>query len=357
MEAIATKRPFFSIIIPCYNSRNTIGRLLESITKQNLEKDDIEVIISDDCSTQSYKDIVDGFNDRLNIVWTKTDYNCCPGNTRQAGVNVATGQWLCFADHDDQFVQGALAAVKSEIQKNNVPYFYATHFVKILRDREHYVEMNIHGGWTHGKFFNYDNLWKPYHLGYIKDLKSHEDISLTSQITYLQRTQPELVFHESNITSYKWYENINSLSNKQYKTADGFNRTFIDAFFLDYVASTAGVYYNNYCRDGKSEYSKPFIADAIKNIMLYAYFYLQFALTITPQPLKQNCDLVHKYLIILHDQFGCSMNDIYEYFRTQNKEDYATIFKSASNLVGFMLQKHSFRQFLDIMYNQKEYKG
>ncbi len=350
-------RPFFSIIVPCYNSRKTIGRLLESVYDQKLTKEDIEVIISDDCSTESYQDVLDEYKDKLWIKQTKTEYNCCPGNTRQAGVNVATGQWLGFADHDDEFIPGALAVVKEQIEKNNVKYFYATHFIKILKDREHYVEMNIHGGWTHGKFFNYDNLWKPYHLSYIKDLKSHEDISLTSQITYLQRTHPELVFHESNITSYKWYENTNSLSNKQYETADGLSRTFIDAFFLDYVASTAGVYYNNFTRDGKPYEYRPFIGQAIANIMLYAYFYLEFALTITPVPIQENVDCVYRYLHILNDEFDWTLDDIYRHFRLVKPEDYATIFKSSANLVGFMLQKHSFKEFLDIMYNKKRYVG
>jgi glycosyltransferase involved in cell wall biosynthesis len=32
------KRPFYSIVIPCYNSRETISDLLQSIVDQELEK-------------------------------------------------------------------------------------------------------------------------------------------------------------------------------------------------------------------------------------------------------------------------------------------------------------------------------
>ena len=53
-----TKRPFFSIVVPCYNSRETLGALLESIVLQHMN-DEIEVVLSDDCSNESYQDIVE----------------------------------------------------------------------------------------------------------------------------------------------------------------------------------------------------------------------------------------------------------------------------------------------------------
>ena len=48
----STKRPFFSIIIPCYNSKNTLGRLLQSIVDQKMDYNDIQVVLADDCSTE-----------------------------------------------------------------------------------------------------------------------------------------------------------------------------------------------------------------------------------------------------------------------------------------------------------------
>ena len=108
-------RPLFSIIISCYNSRKTIGALLESLCNQNLEYEDLEVIISDDCSTEPYDDIVSEFYDRLQIKSVKTKYNCCPSNTRERGAQAATGQWICFSDHDDEFVLDSLQHIKKTI--------------------------------------------------------------------------------------------------------------------------------------------------------------------------------------------------------------------------------------------------
>ena len=59
MLTLINKRPFFSVIIPCYNSRKTLPTLLESIVKQKMDYYDIQVVISDDCSTENYQDVID----------------------------------------------------------------------------------------------------------------------------------------------------------------------------------------------------------------------------------------------------------------------------------------------------------
>ena len=45
--------PQFSIVIPCYNCKDTISNTLTSILNQHLG-DKIEVILVDDCSTEDY---------------------------------------------------------------------------------------------------------------------------------------------------------------------------------------------------------------------------------------------------------------------------------------------------------------
>ena len=123
-------RPFFSIIIPCYNSRETIGNLLTSIKEQNMN-DEIEIILSDDNSTDPYEDIVDKFKDSLNIKQIKTDYNFAPGNTREKGVSIATGEWLVFADHDDEFIPDTLPIIKKVIINSGEKYYAIANFYEV----------------------------------------------------------------------------------------------------------------------------------------------------------------------------------------------------------------------------------
>jgi glycosyltransferase involved in cell wall biosynthesis len=56
----------FSIIVPVYNRPDEVAELLESITKQTFQED-FEVVIVEDGSTISAKDIVDNYKENLNI--------------------------------------------------------------------------------------------------------------------------------------------------------------------------------------------------------------------------------------------------------------------------------------------------
>ena len=208
---------FFLVIIPCYNSRKTIGTLLQSLTHQNLLYSDIEVIISDDCSTESYQDIVNKYKNKLFIKQVKTDYNCCcPGNTRQKGVDYATGQWIIFSDHDDEFIENSLFYIKQDILQNNINTVYHAKFYeeRIIAEtgEKIFQEGDSHKGWTHGRFFNLDNYWKKYNFHYIKDLKSHEDVSIAALMNCVQYANPQLQIYDSNIYVYIWKYHKNSLS-------------------------------------------------------------------------------------------------------------------------------------------------
>jgi glycosyltransferase involved in cell wall biosynthesis len=48
---------FFSIIVPTYNPRKFLPKLLDSIATNKI-LDDIEIILSDDLSTEPFDDIV-----------------------------------------------------------------------------------------------------------------------------------------------------------------------------------------------------------------------------------------------------------------------------------------------------------
>lgn len=338
-------RPFFSIIIPCYNSRETIGILLESIVKQHMMKNEIEVILSDDCSTESYQDVVDEYKYKLNIKQTKTEYNCCPGNTRQAGVDAATGEWLIFSDHDDEFFPDTFPLVKQDILHSKCNTVYISKFVKTNKDRTAYKQMPS-AGWTHGKFFNKDNFWDKYHIHYIKDLTSHEDISISSQMNCIFSANPDLTICESKITTYQWVERQESESNKSYKDEFGVERPFLDVFYIDYIESTAGVYYDRY----KQGYTnKDFTKSQLQQIILYAYFYAEGNYFVTGSYLKKNYQEVTKYLNILKDEFDTSVDGLYNYFKTEGFKTYAEIFQTSQIATGIVIYKYTLKDWLDKM--------
>lgn len=346
------KRPFFSIIIPCYNSRKTIGKLLETIKLQQLQKQDIQIVISDDCSTESYQDIIDQFTNDLFITQVKTDYNYCPGNTRQKGVEAAIGQWICFSDHDDQFILESLKKLKNVIEQHkqcNTIFF--TKFLKKNLKNEYY-EMPSNAGWTHGKFFNLDNFWKKYNIHYVKDMTSHQDVCICTQIEFI-RTAYNLQYYQVDLPTYVWIEDPNSLSNRKY-TEQQKERVFLDVFLIDYVEATAGTSYSKY---KELKINKPFVEKNIKDVMLYSYFYLEFAKDRVPQYLEKNFDHIRKYLTILKEQFNCSIQDLYNFYKFDNKQGYQEIFKMALGQTGMFLYQFSFKEWLQWIWDKKYIKA
>ena len=350
MPTLTNNRPFYSIVIPCYNSRETIGTALDSIISQQMGYDEIQVILSDDCSTESYQDIVNQYTDKLFITQTKTDYNCCPGNTRQKGADQALGEWLIFMDHDDQLVKGALPKLKKEIEETGCDTVFLTKFVKKVNDK--FFEMPQFAGWTHGKVFNLDNFWKKYNLHYIKDMTSHEDICISTQMEFI-RLAYNLPLYKTDLITYIWVANPDSLSNRKY-VAESKQRVFIDMFLVDYIESTAGIAYNFYKESGLN---RDFTEKQIEKVLLYSYFYNEYGRHKTPQYLIKNCDHIRKYILILEEQFNITIEDIYKFFKIDSPEEYQLIFDVAKNQIETFLFEFSFREWLYWIRDKKYLKA
>ena len=91
------REPFFSVIVPAHNSAEYIRKGLHSIRQQSFR--DYELIVVCDACTDNTAQIALGFAD--NVI--KTDYGM-DGLARNAGIEVANGEWMLFMDDDDWFL-------------------------------------------------------------------------------------------------------------------------------------------------------------------------------------------------------------------------------------------------------------
>ena len=92
--------PKISVILPCYNVAPYIGACLDSLLNQTLV--DIEIICVDDKSTDDTLDIIQKHVKRdTRIKLIAQQKNQGVSAARNAGLDVATGEYIGFVDPDD----------------------------------------------------------------------------------------------------------------------------------------------------------------------------------------------------------------------------------------------------------------
>lgn len=92
-----------SIIIPAYNCHNTIIQTLASIMMQeNIHE--IETIIADDCSDNTYDEIAKIFSNFMKIKVVRLKKGGGPGTARQVGYDHSVGSYVMFMDGDDSLI-------------------------------------------------------------------------------------------------------------------------------------------------------------------------------------------------------------------------------------------------------------
>ena len=126
----------FSIIIPHYNSVESLEKLLESIDFH----EDVEVIVIDDKSNKNVDEYLQSQRKYKNVALfldNDTDQKGA-GVCRNIGVRQSTGKWLLFADADDLFLPGWYDAVQSYYEsKADVIFFSPTSKVDNKNGKRH----------------------------------------------------------------------------------------------------------------------------------------------------------------------------------------------------------------------------
>ena len=120
-----TKHPFFSIIVPVYNSSHTLVRCLESVRSQSFH--DFEVICVDDGSSDSSWSMLEDYVQRDSRIHCFAQSNSGPAVARNRGLMEASGEYVLFLDSDDYFfVTEALSIINKTIASHDgceVVYF------------------------------------------------------------------------------------------------------------------------------------------------------------------------------------------------------------------------------------------
>ena len=106
-----------SIIIPFYNGKKYLARVLNNL--EQINKKNIEIVLVDDNSNDNSKEVIKNFEKRLNIKYFKTmEETTGVGNARNVGIENAKGKYIMFLDVDDMIEQELLDYLQTYIEQD-----------------------------------------------------------------------------------------------------------------------------------------------------------------------------------------------------------------------------------------------
>lgn len=214
-----------SMIIPVYGVEAYIVECLESVLNQTYSN--LEVILIDDESPDNCPQICDEFakkDTRIKVIHQK---NGGAANARNHGLDIASGEYICFIDSDDKIENDYVERLLDNVREQNADIAVCAFKQWYQNKLEDYTEKEkkIYSGkdyirkflldWTCGLIWN-----KIFHKKTLKGVRFEEGHKIDDEFFTYQavlRAEKVAVFDE---TLY-WYRMRKSgvmLSGKEYKT-------------------------------------------------------------------------------------------------------------------------------------------
>lgn len=108
-----------SIVIPVYNVEPYLRHCLESCVYQDLPTNDYEIIVVNDGSPDNSAVIINEFKNRYSHIVVLEKENGGLSSARNAGLQIARGDYVWFVDADDYIDEGALLKVVKAINASS----------------------------------------------------------------------------------------------------------------------------------------------------------------------------------------------------------------------------------------------
>lgn len=123
-----------SIIMPTYNSDQTVVESIQSVLSQTYKN--WELIIVDDRSTDNTWQVIQTYADKYdNIRVYQNKENLGAGASRNFAIKKAKGRFIAFLDSDDLWMENKLAEQIPFMLENNYPLTY-THYSRFNNEEE-----------------------------------------------------------------------------------------------------------------------------------------------------------------------------------------------------------------------------
>lgn len=134
-SGLTEENPLVSVIIPVYKVESYLRECVDSVLKQTYTN--LEIILVDDGSPDSSPAICDEYAVRDNRVRVIHKENGGLSDARNAGIDVAKGEYLIFVDSDDKIASNiAISSLVDFIVKNDSTITYCSSVLRFVNDDE-----------------------------------------------------------------------------------------------------------------------------------------------------------------------------------------------------------------------------
>ena len=116
-----------SVIVPVFNVENFIEKTLASICNQTFS--DLEIIIIDDGSKDQSGEICDQYAKKDSRIRVFHQQNQGITKTRNTGIQLASGDYLCFVDSDDWISENFIAVLVAASDRNKADIAFTNHSI------------------------------------------------------------------------------------------------------------------------------------------------------------------------------------------------------------------------------------
>ena len=134
----------FSIIIPVYNTKEYLEKCLNSIINQKNLKNEYEIIIVNDGSTDESEKIIVKYEKKYSdIIKYIKKKNGGVSSARNIGIKESHGEYLLFVDSDDYLEPELLSKLENAIEEYDKPDIVRINSRDVTNNGETILEVNI----------------------------------------------------------------------------------------------------------------------------------------------------------------------------------------------------------------------
>lgn len=124
----------FSVIIPCFNKKTSVGESIVSVLNQDFS--DFELIVVNDGSTDGSQEEIEKYlSNKVHLI---NQQNAGVSVARNEGIKKASGKYVCFLDADDIWLPYHLSDLARLIAKFPNEVFYSTSFYETSDSNSEY---------------------------------------------------------------------------------------------------------------------------------------------------------------------------------------------------------------------------